>query len=347
MDRFDTSVSLLISATVGAGVFALPILAKTVGLSSVFIILAAFAYMLGLGYLIIGMFPGSVEDEVERHLGQRARAAIILVEYAIVFLAMTAYLVGLKDHLGVSDMLVFVVVSIPLIMQLHFPASFTNLLAFFILAFVSALTLISIPGMELPDRFIDVATLITPTGMQAAIFLFLTASFALYGHNMIPRVRNILRSKRTTERVFYTALSIVFLLYLPFSVAVSGLGADDMATSFLVRVLAEPWSSLTNLLAVIIFYTSFMLFGLKVLDDIGHTGESIALVILGTAVLYYMTRLAELPFHLVVSAAGLGVSIYAFIVSMSAVRAKKHVPVAYSNLAFTVLLWISLILQFF
>lgn len=347
MDRFDTSVSLLISATVGAGVFALPILAKTVGLSSVFIILAAFAYMLGLGYLIIGMFPGSVEDEVERHLGERARAAIILVEYAIVFLALTAYLVGLKSHLGVSNILMFIVVAIPLIMQLHFPASFTNILAFFILAFVSSLTLIAIPGMELPAKFIDVATLITPTGMQAAVFLFLASSFAFYGHNMIPRVRNIIRNKKTTERVFYTAISIVFLLYLPFSVAVSGLGADDMATSFLVRVLSEPWSALTNLLAVIIFYTSFVLFGLKVLDDIGNTGESITLVIVGTAVLYYMTQLASIPFHLIVSAAGLGVSIYAFLVSLSAVRAKKHIPVAYSNLVFTTLLWISLILQFF
>lgn len=347
MDRFDTSVSLIISAVVGAGVFALPILAKDVGLSSVFLILVAFLYMLGLGYLVIGMFPGTVEDEVERYLGVRARSAFIILEYAIIFLALTAYLVGLKTHLGVSDILVFAVVAVPLMMQLHFPAAFMNLLAFFILTFISFMTLAAIPGMEIPEKFIDIATLTSPSGFQSAVFLFLAASFAFFGHNMIPRIRNILRNKKTTEKVFYTALSIVFLLYLPFSVAISGMGVDDMATAFLSRVLVEPWASITSLLAVIVFYTSFVFLGLKVLDDIGHTGESIVLVLLGSAVLYYMVQLAAIPFHLIVSAAGLGVTTYSAVLSLAAVRAKKLLPVAYSTLALTAIVWVSLILQVF
>ena len=273
MNKFDISVSLLISAIVGAGVFALPLLAKEVGILSIFIIFAAFIYMLGLGYLIVEMTPGTVEEEVETNLGPVARNVLKVSELAVIFLALVSYAMGLRIHLGAPHVLILSILIIPLVMELHFPAIFTRSLAFFILFFVSLMSLIAIPQMEVPVELFMTTTMTSPPtttvpapllGFESMIPLFMVGVFAFFGHNMIPRVRNILRSKESTKKAFYMAIAIVFLLYLPFAVSVSGLGVDGLATSYLSALFSEPLSSIIDLFAVIVFYTSFILIGLHV-----------------------------------------------------------------------------------
>jgi tyrosine-specific transport protein len=353
VDKFDTSVALLISAIVGAGVFALPVLARDVGLLSVFVIAAAFAYMLGLGYLVVELTPGTVEEEVERTLGTPARKALVAVETAVVLMALVAYVTGLNTHLGASELIVFSLVAIPLVMELHFPANFTQFLAFFILLFISILSLTTIPRMELPVQiFLRSTALSEPAAavgidLFAVVPLFLAAAFAFYGHNMVPRIRNILRNKDTTRRAFYMALAIVFLLYLPFAVSVSGVGVEGLATSYLKSFFQEPMSSIVDLFSVVIFYTSFIIFGLHAVGEFADRRQGTALVLIGTFLLYFIASFLAAPFEMLVAAAGLGVTIYAFFAALAGVMSKKLYPVPQAILGTTLLVWLALILQLF
>ncbi|GEM_PF-2796901 len=354
VDRFDTSVSLLISAIVGAGVFALPVLAKEVGLLSVFVIFAGFVYMLGLGYLIIDMTPGTVEEEVETYLGPHAKKALVVSELTVVFLALVSYALGLKIHLGVSHLLVMSILLVPLVMDLHFPAEFTSFLSFFTLFFVSLLTLITIPRMELPVQIFLRTTATTPpastvssplVGFDSMVPLFLVSALAFFGHNMIPRVRNILRSKESTKKAFYMTMSIILLLYLPFAVAVSGTGVDGLATRYLAGVFSEPLSSIIDLFSVVIFYTSFILIGLHLVGKFADRKRGVTATLLGVFFLYFIAFFINAPFHLVVASAGFGVTVFAFIVSLAALRARKLGYLPHAMITFTSVTWFLLILQ--
>ncbi len=343
MDKFDTSVSLIISSVVGAGVFALPVIAGQLGLMSAVFILVAFVYMLGLGYVIIEMTPGTVEEEVEIQFGKKMKLILRVIEYGIMFLALVSYIIGLKAHLPVHDFLIFSILALPLILELHFPAVFTQFLAFFILVFLSALTLGTVPSMEIPS------TLFSTSGVKTSsmISLFLASIFAFFGHNMIPRIRTILRNKNKTKKAFYTALSIVFLLYLPFTIAVSGTGVSGIATEHLASFFSNPFSSIIDLLAVVVFYTSFVIFGLHLMGDFGFNLRGLLIVVLGTLFLYVLTNLFRIPFHIVIASAGFGVSMYAAIVSLTAIKAKKLVKFAYYLLGMTLFIWLFLLAQLF
>jgi hypothetical protein len=354
VDKFDTSVSLLISAIVGAGVFALPVLSREVGLLSVFIIFGAFIYMLGLGYLIIEMAPGTVEEEVETRLGPLARRILTVAELAVIFLALVAYAMGLKIHLGVPHLLVLSILIIPLVMELHFPAVFTSFLSFFILFFVSVLSIMTIPQMELPVQIFLRTTATSPpaaaaaapvAGIASMIPLFLVAAFAFFGHNMIPRVRSILRSKESTKKAFYMALAIVFLLYLPFAVAVSGTGVDGLASAYLAGFFSEPLSSIIDLFSVVVFYTSFILIGLHLVNMFEDKQRGMTLTLLGVFVLYFVAVFISAPFHLVVASAGVGVTIYAFLTSLAALKAKKMQYLPHAMITLTAVVWLFLFLQ--
>lgn len=354
VDKFDTSVSILISSLVGAGVFALPLLSRQLGLLSIIVLAGAFAYMLGLGYIVVELTPGTVEEEVELHLGQSARQVLVAAELAVVMLALTAYALGLRAHLGASSVVVFAILAIPLVMDLHFPANFTQFIAFFTLFFVSVLSLLVIPRMELPIGIALRQTATSPpvagtpaADLSAAAPLFLAAAFAFYGHNMIPHIRNILRDKAITRRAFYMALAIVFLLYLPFAVSVSGIGVDGLATTFIASYFSEPLSSIIDLFSVVIFYTSFIIFGLHLVGEFGDRQRGLTAVVGGTLLLYLIAGSLSAPFHLVVAAAGLAVTIYAFITAMAGMVAGKLRPVPQVLAGSTVLAWLFLLLQAF
>ncbi|MBR9680993.1 MAG: hypothetical protein GOU98_04190 [Candidatus Altiarchaeota archaeon] len=357
MDRFDTSVSLLISALVGAGVFGLPVLAKGVGLMSIFVIFFAFLYMLGLGYLIIEMFPGTVEEEVERYVGPWGVIVLILIEISIIFLALTSYAFAIKAHLGISDLAILTLLAIPLILELHLPANFTMFASFFTLAFVSLLSLLTIPRMELPlnifavtgSTMTDFANASTPPLMNlgSVVPLFLVALFAFYGHNMIPRIRNIMRSQSTTKKAFYMAISIVFLLYLPFAIAVSGTGVNGLATTYLSGIFGGPLASTIDLFSLLIFYMSFMVYGVHLVNDFGEKHKSVGIVVFGTAILYFLAQSLQVPFHMLIASAGLGVTIYGFLISLAGHNARKLKPIPTILLATTILTWIFLIIQIF
>jgi amino acid permease len=354
VDKFDTSVALLISAIVGAGVFALPLLANEVGILSVFVIFGAFIYMLGLGYLIVEMTPGTVEEEVETNLGPLARKLLTISELAVIFLALVAYAMGLRIHLGAPHVLILSILIIPLVMELHFPEVFTRSLALFILFFISMMSLIAIPQMEVPiEVFMTVTSTAPPSatvpaplmGFQSIIPLFLAGAFAFFGHNMIPRVRNILRSKESTKKAFYMAIAIVFLLYLPFAVSVSGLGVDGLATQYLSAIFSEPLSSIIDLFAVIVFYTSFILVGLHLVGMFEEKQRGLTLTILGTFALYFVAFFISAPFHLVVASAGFAVTIYAFITALAALKAQKMQYLPHAMIVMTSVAWLLLFLQ--
>ncbi len=336
----DFSVSLLISAIVGAGVFALPSLAREAGMLSLLIVPAAFLYMLGVGHLIIEMFPGTVEEEVERELGEWGKHALVFVERAVILLALVAYALALRLHLGLSSLMVLALLAIPLLLELHPTSQITTTLAFFTLGFVSFLSLLALPRMELPY---SVADAVSAIDWKAGIPLFLAAIFAFYGHNMIPRVRNILRSEQKTRRAVYLALSVVFMLYLAFAVSVSGLKVTGLATTFLSGYAGGNMGVLIDLSAAIIFYASFIVMGLHLSLNMGKGGS--AFVFAGTAALYGLAVAAGAGFADIVAAAGLGVSIYGGLIGLAASR--KRIREGYAVLSASAAVWVILLFQFF
>ena len=140
---------------------------------------------------------------------------------------------------------------------------------------------------------------------------------------------------------------IVFLLYLPFAISVSGVGVSELSTKYLAGIFSNPLASLIDLFAVIIFYTSFIIFGLHLVSDFTNRQKGLGLVVGGTFILYFFASLLGAPFHVLIAAAGLGVTIYAFLVALSAFLSEKLFPVPQLIMGLTGLMWLILLIQLF
>jgi hypothetical protein len=243
----------------------------------------------------------------------------------------------------VNEFVVFAFLLIPLVMELHFPASFTKFLAFFTLGFISILTLGTITAMEIPTSIVPESGLF----LKDLLLLFLGSCFAFFGHNIIPRVRMILRDKAQTKKVFYTAISIVFLLYLPFAVSVAGTGITGIATKHLAELFSGPLGALIEISAVIIFYTSFVIFGLHTLGEFGFNLKGLALMLSMVVAAYYITMMFGMNFQSVICFAGFLVTLYTGIASVTAIKSGTEVKFAYYLLVLTVLMWAGLVAALF
>ena len=180
--RFDEGLALFISAVIGAGIFALPVLASQVSPLYVFAVLSvSLLFSLFLGYSLLDLAPADVEDEVERVLGSKARLLFHLINLSILLLSLTAYTVALQYHLKTNIVFLLILLFIPLFFNITFPAAFSLSLALFILFFLGAVSLANL-------------SLVEHTALSTSnIFLspLLAASyFAFFGHNMIPRIKH-------------------------------------------------------------------------------------------------------------------------------------------------------------
>jgi len=314
--RFDEGLALFISAVIGAGIFALPVLASQVSPLYVFAVLSvSLLFSLFLGYSLLDLAPADVEDEVERVLGSKARLLFHLINLSILLLSLTAYTVALQYHLKTNIVFLLILLFIPLFFNITFPAAFSLSLALFILFFLGAVSLANL-------------SLVEHTALSTSnIFLspLLAASyFAFFGHNMIPRIRHIVRNIERVKEIIMEGLLITFLIYTSFTLSTAYLGTGETATLVLTQVYKEPLSSFIALAAVVIFYTSFILLGIHLQEMLPGQKYSSLIVVLLVSSLYGLVKFLSLPFAILIASAGFAVSLYGLIVGVTALKARKR-----------------------
>ena len=123
------------------------------------------------------------------------------------------------------------------------------------------------------------------------------------------------------------------------------LGASDLSTTMLAGVYSGNMSNFISLFAIMIFYTSFILYGLHLQDLVGRTRRASAFTILAVLALYGLVWWFDIPFAIIVASAGFCVSAYAFLVGLTAIKAlrpekKAERAVAWNLLVFAVLPWL-------
>jgi len=316
--RFDAALSLLISATIGAGVFALPAFARPLGIYSLVFILLAFLYSIFLSYTILNFAPGTVEDDVEKILGRPAREILECVDKIIILLALSAYAIAMNSHLKMNPLILLIFLFIPLFLNLHFPAAFSFVLAISILIFLSAT---SIYNLHIISSYPSPSL----NAKIAALLLF-SSYFAFFNHNMIPRIRNILRRIPSVKNAVDLSAFLAFLAYAPFTLTTLALGEADLSTKVLVEAYSPIPASLVAIFSILLFYTSFILLGLHLQEkarEMVGSAASLA-VIAATAFLYMLAYLLKIPFSVQIATAGFCVSIYGLIVGIAGMKAKKR-----------------------
>jgi len=313
--RFDEGLAFFISAVIGAGVFALPVLANQVSPFYVLIsITIALLFGVFLGYTILNLAPAEIEEEVERVLGKKARIVFHLFNLSIILLALTAYCLALQEHLKTSLVILLFLLFIPLFFNVTFPAAFSVSLAVFILLFLGIISLSNLSFLETVK--LSTSNIFLPPFIAAAYFAF-------FGHNIIPRIRNIVRNLREVKEIVLEGLLLAFLVYLPFTLSTAYLGKGEIATILLSKIYKEPASSIIALIAVLIFYTSFILFGLHLQDMLPPNKFNPLLIVGITSMLYWIVKRFSIGFPILIASAGFVVCLWSLIVSIVAFKVRK------------------------
>ncbi len=313
--KFNEGLSLLLVTIIGAGVFALPVLASEVSPFYVLISLSlGFLFSVFLGYTVLSFAPADIEEEVERVLGYWGRLAIHLTNISILLLSLTAYMMALEYHLNTSMFMLLLLLLVPLLFHITFPAAFSMTLSAFLVAF---LAVISISNLHFVEHVSVVTRPIFLPPLIAASY------FAFFGHNVMGRLRNIVRNISKVKEIVMLSAIIVFLLYLPFVLSTAYVGFGKIATLTLASLYGEPYSSLISLSASVIFYTSFILLGIHLKEMFPRQKYSSLFIVAIIAALYYVVRVADIPFAILISTAGFAVSIWAIIVSVAALKSKR------------------------
>ena len=126
---FTEGLTVMLTSIIGAGVFALPVFARELGLMSILYLLVAYLFSMALGYVILMFTPGTVDDEVGRVFGKKFAGLPFLLDTVISLLALTAYIIGVQSHLQADIFVLLFFMFVPLMFHLHFPASFSRGLA--------------------------------------------------------------------------------------------------------------------------------------------------------------------------------------------------------------------------
>ena len=336
---YQEGFATLLAAIIGAGVFALPGFARQLGWYSIIFIFLALMFSLGLGYLILAFTPGSVEDEVERVWGKKVAYFFKLINISITLLALVAYVTGAQAHLDTNIIVLLFFMFIPLFLNLNFPQTFSFVLALFTMFF---LMLISASNLNHITSF-PVASM----NWGYAGLLMGAAYFAFFGHTLIPRVRVMVKKVNKVWELLLITLSIAFVLYLVFTLTTLPLGVSDLATTMLETFHSGNLSTFVSLSAILIFYTSFILYGLHLQDLTGRSPLTSGLMVISVVIIYLLTQWMGMPFRVIIAAAGFCISAYAFVVALTALRVMRPKKTAKKALSWTLMVFALLPWLFF
>ncbi len=265
------AAGLLFSTIVGAGVLGLPYAISRVGL------VIGTAYIIGMGLLVMSvhLVLGELVLRTKKHaqmtgiirtyLGSGAAILMAIVFLALHIGAMTAYLIGCGQSLGILfggrpfawSLLFFLCGTLIIVRGTKVIATFDyfmNIATIIILFFISAAALGAaehFPLFPTPN-----ASLFLPYGVLL---------FAFHGTSAIPEMELITgRDPKQLRAAIIAGSLLPILLYLLFAVAVvlvTGRETTDIATIGLGQAIGPGMIWAGNIFAIIAMCTSFVMIG--------------------------------------------------------------------------------------
>lgn len=318
VNRFDTALGLFLSTLIGAGVLALPSFANRLGIYAFPLLFLGFAFSVMLGFAVSDLGMRDIGLEIETLLGKRAKELFKAVNGIIAVLAMSAYAIGLKMHLGINFFLLAFVLCLPLIFDKKLPKNFNSYFMIFTVLFLGFVSVANLSDATIAKSSI--------TALPAGLFL-LIAYFAFFGHESLPKARILVPNRQEIYRLVIYGCGIAFLAYTAFTLTTAPLGQTDLSTLNLVKLHSGIIGLLISLFTIVLLFSSFLIFGLRVRELFGGTPLSSLIILVLVSALYIVDQFYQIPFSILVALIGVFVSIYALIVSLARIRLRAMDPV--------------------
>lgn len=272
------AVSLIVAATIGAGVFGIPYAVSRVGLP------IGLTYIVILGLLMMGLhlMLGEVATRTKEHmqlvglarkyLGRTGEWLMTLLFYLSMFGVLVIYIIGEGEALSALfgftpffwSIVFFAVASFLIFIGLRTIKTVEFILTLLILFVVLVIAWFSAGHIQIDHvKYFDLAYLLFPYGVIL---------FAFHGTNSIPEAHRVLSN---SEKNFKWAIIIsgiisiiVYSLFAFVVVGVTGLDTTEIATIGLGQKLGNYIFIFGNIFAVLAMGSSFLMAGLSLRDSL-------------------------------------------------------------------------------
>lgn len=272
------AVALLLSGTIGAGIFGIPFAVNRLGLGfgSLYIIVMGLL-MMSMNLLLGEMAmragqPLQLVGLARKFLGWSGETLMAVMMYLLLVGVMTVYLVGIGESLAAIfggaafwwTFIFFFCAGFFILRGLRTIKTVECVFVLVLLATIIGVLLISTPHIRFTNwQTLDFSDLFFPYGILL---------FAFHGATAVPEAYATLRHR---EKLFPKAIvlagSITIVVYLLFTAAVIGVTGSEttaMATLGLGAALGRPILILGSILAVVAMGTGFLMSGVALRDSL-------------------------------------------------------------------------------
>lgn len=274
---FLEGVALILSGTIGAGIFGIPYAIQKVGLSLGLVALFTIGIVtIGINLLVARISSHLPERKQlvglsEIYLGPVGKWLMMVVSYTLLVGVLLAYMVGEGQALSalfggsttVWSILFFIVASLCVSFGIQTVKIIELVLMSVVLSVVLLIVATSAPSIDFSHwQTTDWSQWYVPYGV-----LF----FAYHGAAAIPQTTALLGPSHLLRRAIVVAGIVVMCVYVVFTVVVIGVTGEattEVATVGLGRLLGNPVAFLGNLFAVFAMGTSFLLAGLAFVNSL-------------------------------------------------------------------------------
>ncbi|MFA7314632.1 MAG: aromatic amino acid transport family protein [Candidatus Magasanikbacteria bacterium] len=272
------AVALIVTFTIGAGIFSLPYAISQVGL------LVGIIYLVLLGILIMGMnlMLGQVADKAgdnmqlvglaKKYLGKKGEFVMTFLFYLISFGVLVIYLIGEGNALSALlpgtkfmwSIIFFVFGSLLVLFSIRVIKVISFVLSLSILFIILLIVWTSAPHINYQNYvYTDFRNLFLPFGVILFAYSSLTS---------IPEAHSLLKNKsKDFKKSIVLSSLIVMSAYILFVLAVLGVtGVDttEIATIALGQKVGPTIYFLGNIFAVLTMGTGFLMSGIALKDSL-------------------------------------------------------------------------------
>lgn len=272
------AIALIVTSTVGAGIFGLPYAVSKSG------ILVGLIYLFLLGVLVVGLnlmlgqvsaqngFNIQIVGLANKYLGRAGEVVMTMLFYLMSFGVLVIYLIGEGEALsalfGFSkffwSLVFFVIFGIIISIGLRAIRVIDFVLSLSILAVILIIVWISSPHIDYNNYiYTDLAHVFFPFGVILFSYSSLTS---------IPEAHSLLINKqRDFKKAIIISGLIVMVTYILFTLTVlgvTGLGTSEIATIALGEKVGKVIYVFGNIFAILAMGTGFLMSGISLKDSL-------------------------------------------------------------------------------
>ena len=272
------SVALIVSGTVGAGVFGIPFAIAQVGVLPGVIVITVLGFlMMGLN-LLLGEVVVRTRQSFQlsglahKYLGTFGGFLMTVIFYTILTGTLVVYMIGVGEALSSLlgntpffwSIIFFVVSSFCIFLGLRTIKTVEFFLLIIIFFIVFCISFFSIPHTSLLNfQFVNWSGILVPYGVVL---------FAFHGVTAIPEAYELLHNrKRDFKKAIIISAVITMVIYIMFAITVigvTGVGTTEIATTGLGNVIGPTMYLFGTLFAILAMATSYLLIGVSFKDSL-------------------------------------------------------------------------------